>query len=286
MSNYSTLLKTWGDTGSEYPAGYFHLEGEQPVDAWDNFLKYNIVEDLKHLIELTNDRIESDTGAAGSEPTNPEQSHLYHDLDNESLKFWDSTASKWNRLLAAGGDTLEGSLNFAGYAAQNVGPLSMSGTFDVDGQNIVDGATTLYDASSGKFSDADTVDGKHASDLGSDAYNNGSLVLENANLDFGSNLSVTDNADGSVTIDAAQAADTHTAISENGSQIVSSVNDVDFIGHLNVIDDGDGTVTIDPTHNHDSRYYQPDGNDEFVVENRTSDPSSPVSGRSWIRTDI
>ena len=54
MANYSTLLKTWGDTGQEYPNGYSVVEGEQPVDAWENFAKYNLIEDVHHLISLTN----------------------------------------------------------------------------------------------------------------------------------------------------------------------------------------------------------------------------------------
>lgn len=251
MANYSTLLNTWGDTGTEYPNGYSYIAGEQPVDSWDNYITYNIIEDLNHLIGLTNSRIETDSGAAGSEPTSPELSHLFHDQDNESLHLWDSTASEWKRLLAADGDTLGGALDFAGYAAQNVGSLSMSGSIDVAGQNITDGAMTVYDATTGKFKDADTVDGQHASDLGSGASNNGTQVVSTAtDFNFTDNLQVTDDGDGTVSISAVSGTDTHTAVSEDGTELVSSVDDIDFTGHLNVIDDGDGTVTIDPTHNH------------------------------------
>lgn len=175
MVNYSTELKTWGDTGVEYPDGYSYLEGEQPVDAWDNFTKHNTIKDIQHLISLTNERIESDYGAAGSEPTSPESSHLYHDQDNEELKYWDSTASVWTRLLAANGDTLSGALNFDGNAAQNIGSLSMSGVANLDGNNLVDDTTTVWDAAnghvpqsvveqgSGSGLDADTLDGNEAS---------------------------------------------------------------------------------------------------------------------------
>jgi hypothetical protein len=250
MANYSTLLKTWGDTGSEYPDGYSYLEGEQPVDAWDNFSKYNTVQDIQHLVSLTNSRIESDTGAAGSEPTSPETSHLYHDTTNEALTYWDSTANSWRRLLAADGDTLEGAIDFSGYSADNVGSITgPTGTVIWDGTEIKSSVVQSLGL------DADTVDGQHASSLGSGASDSGTQVLSTAtDFNFGSNLSVSDDGDGTVTIEAADGSDTHTAISEDGTQTLASVDDIDFTGHLNVIDDGDGTVTIDPTHNHDSRY--------------------------------
>ena len=149
MANYSTLLKTWGDTGQEYPNGYSVVEGEQPVDAWENFAKYNLIEDVHHLISLTNQRIETDKGPSGTEPASPETSHLFHDIDNESLSFWDGTAGSWHRVLAADGDTLEGALDFDGKAAQNVGPLNMAATADLDGNDLVDGVDAIWDSVSG-----------------------------------------------------------------------------------------------------------------------------------------
>lgn len=41
------------------------------------------------------------------------------------------------------------------------------------------------------------------------------------------------------------------------------------------------TYSLD-SHLHDSRYYRPTGNDEFVVEVRANDPSNPQDGRMWI----
>lgn len=102
MANYDTLLKTWGDLGSEYPAGYAYVEGEQPIDAWDNFFASNVVKDIDHLLGLTNKRIETDSGVAGEEPGSPESSHLYHDTDNETLSVWNSTSSAWDDLLKTG----------------------------------------------------------------------------------------------------------------------------------------------------------------------------------------
>lgn len=278
MANYSTLLKTWGDTGTEYPDGYSYVSGEQPVDGWDNYFTYHVIQDLDYLIGLTNSRIETDSGSAGSEPATPEDPHLFYDRDNEALKYWDSTAGSWSRLLAATGDTLESKLDFAGYGADKVGSIT-----GPDETVVWDGSEIKSAVVQSGGLDADTVDGKHAADLGSGASDNGTPVVSTAtDFNFADNLSVSDDGDGTVTISAADGSDTHSAISEDGVEVVSSVDDIDFTGHLNVINDGDGTVTIDPTHNHDSRYYQPTGNDTLVVETRTSDPSSPVSGQVWI----
>lgn len=57
MPNYSSSLKTWGSSGSEYPDNYNYVEGEQPVDAWDNFLTHNVITDLSHLIDVTNNEL-------------------------------------------------------------------------------------------------------------------------------------------------------------------------------------------------------------------------------------
>lgn len=54
MPNYSSNLGTWGSTGSGPPGGYSYQEGEQPVDEWDNFFNYNVISDIGHLIDVTN----------------------------------------------------------------------------------------------------------------------------------------------------------------------------------------------------------------------------------------
>lgn len=81
MANYTTKLKAWGSTGTTFPDNYSYLEGEAPVDAWDNFLTHNLISDVRnHLIPLTNSRIESDSGAAF--PSSPEDGHLFYDTDD------------------------------------------------------------------------------------------------------------------------------------------------------------------------------------------------------------
>jgi hypothetical protein len=128
---------------------------------------------------------------------------------------------------------------------------------------------------------AETLDGKDATDLGSGASDGGTTVVSNAtDFNFGSNLSVTDDGDKTVTVNASNIPDTHTSISEDGSERVASVGDIDFTGHLNVVDDGDGTVTLDPTHNHDSRYVNASDHNTAAHDALDIDADT-IDGQHW-----
>lgn len=93
MADYSTLLKTWGDAGEEYPNGYQYVSGEQPVDAWDNFVNSNLIEDVQYLIELTNKRLES--GRDSSYPGSPERGEMVWRHDNTRLTIYDDLGDDW-----------------------------------------------------------------------------------------------------------------------------------------------------------------------------------------------
>jgi hypothetical protein len=287
MATYTTNLKDWGATGSEYPDGYNYEDDVPPVDLYDNFLTSNLITDVQHLIGLTNNRIEADKGGSGGEPTSPEDSHLYHDQGNDRLEVWDGSTSSWRGLLYSDGDTMSGSLDMGGFG--------VTGTGDITDDN----GNTIYDLSaghvpvgqieqgSGSTLNADQVDGKDASELGSGVSDNGTEVVSPAtDFNFGSNLDVADDGDGTVTITAQSSSDSHTAVSEGGAQMYGSVDDINFKGFLNLIDDGDGTVSLDPAHNHDSRYYtqsEADSNfDNFgsftVTEGNGSETSTIGSG--------
>lgn len=151
MSDYDTQLKSWGATGSIYPTGYSHIEGEQPVDDWDNFFKHNTIEDVKHLISLTNKRVE--TGSGSAFPTSPNTSHAFYRSDKERLYTWDSTRSEWNGLLKFDGDSMEGDLDLGGNNLSGVGSLTLAGQVDLGGNDLKDTASgkLLYDASAGSI---------------------------------------------------------------------------------------------------------------------------------------
>lgn len=245
MANYSTLLKTWGDTGSEYPDGYSYIEGEQPVDSWDNFLISNVISDLDSLISTTNKRIESDSGASGNEPTSPEASHFYHDTSNERVEYWDSTAGRWKGLLTTDGDTMAGILDMGGYQiTDGTGTLTLDGVVNASGTLNYGGNEVLTTALEGDTNglNADTVDGFHADELG---------------VDF----------------------------EDSGTVIVSSGTAANFTGNLSVTDDGDGTVTIDDSHNHDGRYARLYDGVQAPVYATLSDVPSGISKGEMVFND-
>jgi len=157
MASYTTNLKSWGEVGQEFPNNYSYIEGEAPVDAWDNFLNYNLISDVKdHLIPLTNSRIESDYGASGGEPTSPEGSHLYHNTDDEKLNIWNTTTSKWDEILTsatksvsvstleASNSTTQSKLVDPNETVQVSDGMSMttSGVYQNDGDLVVNGSFT------------------------------------------------------------------------------------------------------------------------------------------------
>jgi hypothetical protein len=75
----------------------------------------------------------------------------------------------------------------------------------------------------------------------------GTLVLSGpADLDFDANLSVFDDGDGTVSIDAASGSGFPT-IEDDGVVVVSGADGLNFADNLTVADDGDGSVTIDAT---------------------------------------
>lgn len=118
MASYSTSLISWGATGQAYPTGYSYVEGEQPVDAWDNFFNDNVFDDLTHLINLTNARLADESGteasAGGLRLQNSEWLAARNAADGGDVNLWQVNGSDEieagalvrlnSDLLAAGGE--------------------------------------------------------------------------------------------------------------------------------------------------------------------------------------
>ncbi|QSG06414.1 hypothetical protein [Halapricum desulfuricans] len=96
MADYTTYLPTWGSTGVAPPSGYAYAGEEQPVDAFDNFVVYNQNEDIKYLVGLTNDRLES--GLGSSYPASPENGELFWNTGTQTLELYDDAATMWKGL--------------------------------------------------------------------------------------------------------------------------------------------------------------------------------------------
>lgn len=79
-------------------------------------------------------------------------------------------------------------------------------------------------------------------DTRTDISEGGTGVLTDVqDINFAGNLTVTDDGDGTVTIEAT---DTRTDVAEDGSKVVNDVTEINFGTNVTVTDDGDGTVTI------------------------------------------
>jgi len=80
-------------------------------------------------------------------------------------------------------------------------------------------------------------------DTRTDVSDGGSQVFaEVADINAGANLTVTDDGDGTVTLDASGGGGTD--VSDSGTQIVADTGDINFDSGADVVDDGDGTVTV------------------------------------------
>lgn len=148
MPNYTTLLTTWGDSGTKYPSGYSYIEGEQPVDAWDNFLIHNVVKDLQSLIDTTNDDLLQRSGGS-----------LASDLtvgDNALVSGAGSVDFSGTRI------TVDAILD----VLQNLeigGNILMSATGTVDGVDLSE-LKSDHDTLSGSHATLESSYGSHAGD--------------------------------------------------------------------------------------------------------------------------
>jgi hypothetical protein len=129
MPSYNTNLKTWGSTGQEYPNNYDYVEGEQPVDAWDNYFNYNVVEDIDHLINVTNNELLARDGSV----------NLQADLaDDQGNTIWDYSlgavpvsSQEASTVTVTAGGGLKGGGSFSnqgGSTTLNIEPADFAGS--------------------------------------------------------------------------------------------------------------------------------------------------------------
>lgn len=135
MPNYSTDLKTWGSSGEEMPDNYSYVEGEQPVDEWDNYFNSNVVTDIEHLIDVTNNELLARDGSVDL------QASLGDDNDNT---VWDYSNSH----------VPQASLENASLTVEAGNQLSGGGEVALG-----DSITINVDEGSGSDLNADMVDG-------------------------------------------------------------------------------------------------------------------------------
>jgi hypothetical protein len=98
MANYTTEFDgiSWGQVGIAPPPGYSYTDDIPPIEEYDDWFNYHSIETLKHLVTLTNARLESSSGTA--RPTSPEDGQLFWDSDDGVLEIYDSGFGAWRRI--------------------------------------------------------------------------------------------------------------------------------------------------------------------------------------------
>jgi hypothetical protein len=236
MANYSTNLKDWGAVGTLWPDGYSYKEDEAPIDVYDNAFANESITDIKHLIDLTNSRIESDK--ASTKPGTPESEHLFVDTDDGKF-YWYGDAA-WHRVVEAGGDTLEGTLDLDSNQLANVGSITAP-----DGSTFFDGSKVPVAKIETTGLDADQVDGWHKADIQSWVNNSADVPnadhADNADTAVSANKYKTNDidSDGDGVVNQADYADDADASSYKGNDIDSDGDGV--VNRADVANEVDGS---------------------------------------------
>jgi hypothetical protein len=98
MVSYTTEFenRVWGDTGIAPPETYSYSDNVPPIEEYDDWLTHNLISDIKHLVTLTNKRLESGKGL--NFPATPEDGQLHWDTALNRLYVQDASNSTWHRL--------------------------------------------------------------------------------------------------------------------------------------------------------------------------------------------
>lgn len=221
MPNYSSNLTTWGSTGTQYPNGYQYEAGEQPVDGWDNFFNYNVIEDINHLIDVTNNDLIAKDGSVAMEGQLDMGGHIitgtdgFKPVSGEIMQF--ETGNPGNILIQ---DNANG--EFMGGWVEGVGLQMFAGNVDLRGSNLVDSTGEKNEV---KINAGTGLTGGGSTPLGTEM----SLDVDTGNIDHSNLAGVTSDAHHArYTDQEAVNAVGGTFTSESGSQAISDAVHSDF----------------------------------------------------------
>lgn len=290
MSNLTTDLQQWGATGKMWPSNYAHQEGEAPVDAWENRFKSEVISNIKDdIIPTINGRLESSSST--TKPTSPEEGQLHWDSDNDNLAVYESASKTWkgvamdSELNAHETDSTNPHLVTLDQAASEGASISrdvtMTGGADrrshFDSGVTGDGAINAFWFTDQNATPVDTVKW-HRDGAGGHAF----AVINNS---AGTTLfKITDTG----------------TITTKGNTVWHAGNDGAGSGlDADTLDGTDSSGFAAANHNHDGTYVNEAGDSMtgslgmnqnqitgFVMDKRTTDPTTPVVGQLWYRTDL
>lgn len=98
MASYATQLLDWGEQGTAYPSGYSYTSDIPPIEEYDDYAMYHLITEVKHLISLTNKRLESSSGGSADRPTNPEDGELFWNTDSNYVEVYDDGFGDWREF--------------------------------------------------------------------------------------------------------------------------------------------------------------------------------------------
>ncbi|PSP94252.1 hypothetical protein BRC91_06685 [Halobacteriales archaeon QS_4_62_28] len=186
-----------------------------------------------------------DTGEVNNGTNLGGGTNVYSGKSGTSLEFRSFKSGGSVSISSSSGEitiTGNGEANTASNTGTGKGLFKTKSGTDLVFKSLIGGSNLSVSAGT----DALTLDATDT-DTHTDVSDGGSTVLRDvSDINFGTDLSVTDDADGSVTVDASTT-DTRTNVSDNGSTVVTDSGDINFATNLTVTNDGDGTVTVDST---------------------------------------
>ena len=188
-----------------------------------------------------------ETGISLPAPSGVNYVYLVHDPEtDDDVRYHvdddDSAPSDPSLKIAevdAGASTVTEQNRDPTLSAAALAGLSVNDVVDLEGSGLDVNSNGVLEAT-GSASDTRV----ETQDAGTTLYTDTDVL----NLDSSTDLTVTDDGNGQVTVGATGGGtDTRTDVSDNGVTVVQDAEDIDFGTDLDVTDDGDGSVTVDST---------------------------------------